>query len=542
MDLIKCIYCNKEISINRFKVHLKGHNKSLLDYLLKLNELDEIPKCKFCSSSVNYNVHGFYNICKSESCKKKNKSERMHLENLRRKSEGTHPWTKENRSKDENGNDIQGQKIKETRIKNHSYMYKCDRPKDENGNDIIAKKMVESGKCSLLSKNRPKDENGKDIYSSLSSKSAVNSGKHNLLKRNRLIDPVTGRDTIFKSRILNPQDLNEDYFKTLVKDGIFSISDCMEHFGIAPTTANHYKIHFLGHIPESELGIGCKHLHQNEVSDFIKSLGIEVKDNYRKLFNGHKELDIYVPDYKLAFEYDGIYWHSNIDPNYHVNKTNLCEKNGIKLFHIFENEWMNPIKRRIWKSVIMNSVGKSEVIYARKCEVKLVHEGIKNFLNENHLQGFIPSEINYGLYYEGKLVSLMTFGKSRYDKSYDYEILRFCNLINTRVVGAASRLLSHFIKDHPGKSIVSYANRRWSNGKLYESLGFKKVKVLGPSYFYTKDNYTLLSRYQCQKYKLPDLLKDKYNPDLTEYQNMITNKYRIIYDCGNIKYVLLPES
>lgn len=537
MDKLNCIYCKKDISINRFRVHLSKHNKSLLDYFLALNDLTSLPKCKYCDSPVTYSIKGLSKICSSTSCKKKNKSEIMSKENIRRRKEGIHPWTKENRAKDEFGKDIQSQKTVKIRKKNRSYLYKEDRPKDESGKDLIAKKMVDSGNCSLSRHNRPTFSNGKDVYSTKSSKSAVLNGTHNLIKKNRKVDPVTGRDLLFKSRILNPDDLNEDFFlNNFVEGKIFNISKCMEHFGVSPSTANHYKLHFLGRMPESKNGIGGQQIRQREVSTFIKELGVKVIDNCRSLFNGHKELDIYLPDYNLAIEFDGIYWHSNINSNYHVNKTNLCESKGIKLFHIFENEWMNPTKREIWKSIILNSLNKSRVIYARKCEIRKVKEGIKSFLNKNHMQGFTPSEVNYGLYYQDELVSLMTFGKSRYDTSYDYEILRFCNVLNTRVIGGASRLLTHFMRDYQTKSIVSYANRRWSTGTLYESIGFKKVKVLPPSYFYTKDCYTLLSRYQCQKHKLPKLLKENYDPNLTEYQNMIKNRYRILYDCGNLKY------
>ena len=49
------------------------------------------------------------------------------------------------------------------------------------------------------------------------------------------------------------------------------------------------------------------------------------------------------------------------------------------------------------------------------------------FLEKNHIQGKVGSSVNIGLYHQDKLVSLMTFGKPRMDKVYEYELLRFCN-------------------------------------------------------------------------------------------------------------------
>ena len=131
----------------------------------------------------------------------------------------------------------------------------------------------------------------------------------------------------------------------------------------------------------------------------------------------------------------------------------------------------------------------------------------------------------------------MTFGKSRYNKNYTWELLRFCSLKGYNVVGGASKLLSHFRKQYSG-SIISYANRRWSNGDLYRKLGFKMIGKTDPNYFYFKDGHTeLFSRIAFQKHKLKSLLEN-FNPDLTEEQNMFNNNYRKIYDSGNLVFFL----
>jgi hypothetical protein len=288
-----------------------------------------------------------------------------------------------------------------------------------------------------------------------------------------------------------------------------------------------------------------KSIGEKEVLNFCESLVSEtdVISNDRQ-FIKPIELDIVVPDYGLAIEYDGLYWHSSDDVllerrDYHLEKTTKCEEKGLNLLHIFENEWQNPLKQKIWKSVIRNKLGKSNKIYARKCEIREVSnkESVR-FLENNHLQGNASASIRYGLYHDDALVALMTFGKSRFNKKIDWELIRYCNLLNTSVVGGASRLFKHFVKNHTG-SIISYADRRHSQGGLYKNLGFEFSHNSDPNYFYyhKKNNtFQLESRQKYQKHKLHALLEN-FEPYLSESQNMYNHGYRKIYDCGNQVWV-----
>ena len=251
---------------------------------------------------------------------------------------------------------------------------------------------------------------------------------------------------------------------------------------------------------------GCPHCYNNtsfqevELSDYIKSL-LKLDEtfitNNRNVLDNN-ELDIYIPDRKIAIEYDGLYWHNELhkDKNYHLNKTNLCNEKGIRLIHIFEDEWL--YKKDIVKSRLKNLFHiNDEKIYARKCVIKEVsYKKCNDFLNENHIQGMCVSKYRYGLYYENELVSLMTFGKLRKNLNGngtqdEFELLRFCNKMNTSVVGGASRLLKHFIKTLHPKTIISYADRRWSDGHLYETLGFEHTHDSKPSYFYVVGHHIL---------------------------------------------------
>ena len=273
---------------------------------------------------------------------------------------------------------------------------------------------------------------------------------------------------------------------------------------------------------------------ENEIVDYIKTVNptLEVIQQDRKTLEG-RELDILIPSRNLAIECDGLYWHSELrgkSHKYHLDKTLMCSEKNIQLIHIFENEWSD--KQEIVKSIISNLLNVSERIYARKCFIQEVSKrDAKLFLECNHLQGYSPSTLNVALFYNDEIVSLMTFGKSRYDKKVEWEMIRFCNKLNLSVVGGASRLFKEGLKILKG-SIISYSDRRYFNGELYRQLGFYKIKNSTPNYFYFNEERKLKSRQTFQKHKLKGLL-EYFNPELTEWENMKNNGYNRIWDCGN---------
>lgn len=276
---------------------------------------------------------------------------------------------------------------------------------------------------------------------------------------------------------------------------------------------------------------------EKQIVEYIKSIyNGEVIENDRQLINP-LELDIVIPEKKLAIEFNGDYWHSEkagIDINYHLNKTEMCEKLGYQLIHIFEHEWLNPIKQNILKEKLKYLLGIDQyIIYARKCVVKKINTKEKNkFLNENHIQGEDKSKIKLGLFYDNQLVSLMTFIKPRFNRNYQWELSRFASLNGYRIIGGASKLLKYFERIYKPKSLITYADRRFSKGNLYNKLGFTLLSKTSPNYFYVKGD-ELLTRYQCQKHKLQKVLGDKFDKSLSETENMNKNGFIKIYDCGN---------
>ena len=285
-------------------------------------------------------------------------------------------------------------------------------------------------------------------------------------------------------------------------------------------------------------------LEENKLFYFISSLGVTIDRNRRNLKG--KELDVYIPEKKIAIEYDGIYWHgetvSGKDSTYHLNKTIECEKKGIKLIHIFEDEWLN--KKEIVKSRLKHILNKIKYsIGARQCTINIISIDLKNkFLNKYHLQGEDKSAIHLGAFYKNRLVAVMTFSKLRKalgqnDIKNSWELSRFATIKNFTITGIANKILSHFEKTYKPTYIISYADRRWSKGNLYYKLGFKMDHISNPSYWYLKAGIIKrIHRFNFRKNVLKDKL-DVFDPTKTEWENMQNNKYDRIWDCGNYVFI-----
>lgn len=307
-----------------------------------------------------------------------------------------------------------------------------------------------------------------------------------------------------------------------------------EHFGTNKNshTSTYNLLRKYGYDP-LKFSSGSSSSKEKEVFEYIRSLGFSPVRT--KNIIPPYELDVYVEEKKLAIEFNGIFWHSSNtketdfeSKKRHIRKTDLCEKQGIHLLHIFEHEWDDPIKQSIWKSVIRNKLGLSKKIYARKCIIKEIsYKESEEFINNNHLQGNCVSSDRLGLFYNDELVMVATFGKSRYSSKTKQELLRMCSKCGYVIVGGASKLL----KD---KHFISYANRRWSFGNVYSKIGMKLIGNSEPCYWYTKGN-DVYHRSSFMKHKLVNKL-DAFDPSLTESENMYNNGYRRFWDCGNLIY------
>lgn len=357
--------------------------------------------------------------------------------------------------------------------------------------------------------------------------------------------PICSKESLAKERLKTTEQFKLDVIKVYGKDK-YDLTNTVYEKSNKPVTVkcNDCGRYFTIEANSFLRGHGCPYHNCNssnkekEIKEVIEELGFKCETNCREILPSGKEIDIYIPYKKIAIEFDGLYWHNelNKDKKYHLNKTVECEQLGIRLIHIFEDEWI--FKKEILVSMFKNFLGITEhKIYARICDIRKVEvKEATIFLNENHLQGTCSSTIKYGLYYQDELISIMTFGKCRHfigNSSHEYELLRFCNKRDYCIVGAASKLFKHFVRTHNPQSVVSYADRRWSQGNLYDNLGFELYNKSKPNYYYVI-GMERKNRFNFRK----SVLKKKYNCDenMSEHQFCLFNKWYRIYDCGCLCY------
>jgi hypothetical protein len=289
---------------------------------------------------------------------------------------------------------------------------------------------------------------------------------------------------------------------------------------------------------------------ETEIKEYIESLGLVTdKSKNRKLLTG-KEIDIIIPDLKIGEEYNGLYFHTESmgkTQTYHLNKTLSCNQIGYKLIQIFEDEWMT--KKELVKTKLKHILGYNdgEKIGARKTTVKeITSEDKKVFLDSNHIQGNDKSNIFYGAYYNDILIGVMTFNSQRNmtkSNENEYELSRFCTNNSYVVSGLASKILKTFIKDYEPKSIISFADRRWtinSENNLYTNLGFELVTISKPTYFYYNSKVNRYKRFHKFSFGKNNLKKKYPHLDFTKSENELTKElgYSKIWDCGLFKYRL----
>lgn len=298
----------------------------------------------------------------------------------------------------------------------------------------------------------------------------------------------------------------------------------------------------------------CNPIHKNSklgqiIKDFLNLNNIKHVDNCRNILGG-REIDILLPEHNIGIEVNGNYFHSELSggksKNYHIDKTTDCQKKGIKLIQLYEDEIL--IKPDIVFSILSNkiNINRSNRVYARECEIREINKkDSTKFLNENHLQGNTVDKHRYGLFFKDELVSIITFGLKRNslgNRNTDnttYELVRFCNKNNYSVIGGFSKLLNHFIKTHNPSKIETFSDIRISGinheDTVYFKNNFKFVKKTPPNYWYINTE-RYLNRYHRFVFRKDVLVSEGYDKKMTEWEIMKLKGYDRIWDCGSLKF------
>ena len=284
---------------------------------------------------------------------------------------------------------------------------------------------------------------------------------------------------------------------------------------------------------------------ENEVFDFVKSVYKDKIIKNCKRIISPKELDIYIPNKKLAIEFNGLRWHNELgkDKNYHLNKTKLCKEKGIDLIHIFEDDWI--YKKDICKSIISSRLGiYKRKIFARKCEFKeITRKDAKKFLNKNHIQGYCRSNKFYALIYENEIVQMISITLKGFHDG-NTELTRMATKLNYQVVGGFSKLIKDFCKINNCHKIVSYIDKSLFNGKGYFNVGFKIVKENSPNYYFVvKDKRIHKSNFRKNKLKkmYENGIIKYFDENDTEKNICFKNKIYRIYNCGTTKVIYIRK-
>lgn len=322
--------------------------------------------------------------------------------------------------------------------------------------------------------------------------------------------------------ILECPDLLQEHY-----DSFNSNESAAEDLGISRATyVNHLRRHGL------QVESSKSSFHEEELAEFVESLGEEVILNDRLVLGG-RELDVLVPSKKVAFEMNGLFWHSEEKKGkmYHQEKSLDSMKAGIRLIHIWEDDWIH--NKDTVKEKIRAVLGLREgTIYARKCSIaRVFNSDVRSLYDVSHIQGHINSSHNYALFFEGDIVAAMSF--KIYKDGYA-EMTRFAAKVP--VVGGFARLLSLAKKTLGVREIRTYAHLDYSHGDIYSSNGFTNIGITPPNYWYVKGTKRF-SRNMFMKHKLKDKL-EIFNPSLTEVENMCDNGYYRIFDAGSIRFSL----
>lgn len=220
---------------------------------------------------------------------------------------------------------------------------------------------------------------------------------------------------------------------------------------------------------------------------------------------------------------------SGVVMDYHYNKTLIANSVGYNCINVFDWDDINKIKYMLQDK---------ETLYARNLEIKEVNmDETTEFLNTYHIQNTCRGqEVRFGLYKENELIEIMTFGKPRYNKNYEWELLRLCTKAEYKVVGGAERLFKHFVTNYNPNSIISYCDFSKFSGEVYTRLGFKQKGKPTPAKHWSKGNVHITDNLLRQR-GYDQLFKTNYGKGTSNEELMLENGWLPVYDCGQMTFI-----
>lgn len=304
-------------------------------------------------------------------------------------------------------------------------------------------------------------------------------------------------------------------------------------------------------VPAMCLQPGCRsksngaHSRPNErFARMLDEMGISYE---REFAIGNRAFDFMIADQRCVIEIDPTATHNAtftpydkqgkkpMDPGYHSEKSKIAEAAGYRCVHVFD--WDDDVK-------IARMFSSKRAVYARKCDMREVPKSeCDAFLADCHLQSTCKGQsIRLGLYYEGRLIEIMTFGKPRYSKKCEYELLRLCTDPEYRVIGGAQRLFGHFVSEHDPASVISYCDLSKFSGQIYGKLGFELKRENKPS-----KHWVELGEKKTPKKQITDnLLRQRgfdqifgtsYGKGTSNEELMLKHGFAAVYDCGQATWI-----
>ena len=299
------------------------------------------------------------------------------------------------------------------------------------------------------------------------------------------------------------------------------ISTNIEKYGVPYQTLRHFSTN-------SEYS-SCNEALLQKMADY----GLQIDDRefilgkYRydfKIWNTLIEVD--------PFPYHNSTWHpyheEPISKSYHKNKSDNATVSGYRCIHIFD--WDNTDK-------ILNLLAMKDTVYARKCSIKEIDKKQSfDFVNRYHLQGDAKDKARVALFLEGEMVSVMTFGKPRYNKNYEWELIRYCS--SKKVIGGSQKLFNYFVKKYKPNSMISYCDFSKFDGHTYRNLGFilKGVKI--SKHWYNPKTGQHIFDSLLRQLGFDKLFGTNYGKGSSNRELMIEHGFVEIYDAGQAKYII----